>query len=122
MVWHCRLPFVLINQLSFSLPFCFFLEQADAEASHISEPLKEDHVVSVHLSNGDVNVRERVMNGFANVGSDKRDNMCNGVAPTNVNEEEAKKKQHVEEVVPSQQDAPKKSYALIVSYSYIILL
>jgi hypothetical protein len=66
-------------------------------------------------------VRERVMNDFANSWSDKKDNMCNGVAPTIVNKEEAKKKQHVEDVVvPSpQQDAPKRSYALIVSYLHI---
>ena len=98
-----------------------FLEPADLEVNHTSEPLKEDQVESAHLSNGDVNVRERAMNGFANGGSDKRSNMCNGVAPTNVNKEEAKKKQHAEEIVPSPlQDAPKRSYALIVSYSFII--
>lgn len=98
-----------------------FLEPADQEVNHTSEPLKEDQVVSVHLSNGDVNVRERAMNGFVNGGLDKRGIMCNGVAPTNVNKEEAKKKQHAEETVPSpQQDAPKRSYALIVSYSFII--
>lgn len=90
-------------------------EPADQEVNHTSEPLKEDQVVSVHLSNGDVNVRERAMNGFVNGGLDKRGIMCNGVAPTNVNKEEAKKKQHAEETVPSpQQDAPKRSYALIV--------
>jgi hypothetical protein len=63
-------------------------------------------------------VRERVMNGFANSGSDKKDDMCNGVAPTSVNKEEAKKKQR-EEDVPPQQDVPKRSYALIVSYLHI---
>ncbi|KAJ4755405.1 hypothetical protein LUZ62_089810 [Rhynchospora pubera] len=88
--------------------------KSDAEVNYISETSEEDRVASVHLSNGDVNVRERAMNGFANGGSDKRDKICNGGAPAKFNKEEAKK-QHVEEVAPSpQQDAPKKSYALIV--------